>query len=100
MFSITGPVEIKQELDVPVSLAPVPDPLDFKNLLEVKPELNDIVTGMPSVFDPLPDSPPIIKEEKHTILPHHADGKGLHPIYFNLCIHFYLLKECLLVKLL
>lgn len=70
----TGPVEIKQELDVPVSLAPVPEHLDFKNLLEVKPELNDIVTGMPSVFDPLPDSPPIIKEEKHTILPHHADG--------------------------
>ncbi|CAH1402072.1 unnamed protein product [Nezara viridula] len=70
----TGPVEIKQELDVPVSLAPVPDHLDFKNLLEVKPELNDIVTGMPSVFDPLPDSPPIIKEEKHAILPHHADG--------------------------
>ncbi|XP_066904426.1 bromodomain-containing protein 3 isoform X11 [Halyomorpha halys] len=72
----TGPVEIKQELDVPVSLAPVPDHLDFKNLLEVKPELNDItgITGMPSVFDPLPDSPPIIKEEKHPILPHHTDG--------------------------
>lgn len=69
------PVEaIKQELDVPVSLAPVSDHLDFKSILEGKTELNELVTGIPSVFDPLPDSPPVIKEEKHPILPHHTDG--------------------------
>lgn len=72
-------MDIKPDPDpVPVALATSVVPPIVPEMLDLKREPDPIVTGLPSVFDPLPDSP---KEEKPVLplqpLPH-PDGKLLH----------------------
>lgn len=77
------------EAPVPVALATsVVPPIVPPEMLDMKREPEPIVTGLPSVFDPLPDSP---KEEKPVLplqpLPH-PDGNVLHKLLFkqNICV--------------
>ncbi|XP_024080312.1 bromodomain-containing protein 3-like isoform X2 [Cimex lectularius] len=67
--------EIPSVVTPPVSL-PSTVSILMPDLQDIKTEPEPIVTSLPSVFDPLPDSP--IKEEKPPvpILPHHNDGLG------------------------
>lgn len=59
---------------VPVAIAAsVVQPLVTPEILDIKQEPEPIVTGLPSVFDPLPESP---KDEK-PILPLHQDGESI-----------------------
>jgi hypothetical protein len=65
-------VDVKVEMPtVPVSLtSSVPELVP--DLLDIKAEPDPLVVpGLPSVFDPLPDSP---KEDKTNIAVHHNDG--------------------------
>lgn len=71
-FCLVGVLNIKQEIP-PVSLSSsVPELVP--DLMDIKTDPDTLVTSLPSVFDPLPDT--LVKEEKPN-LTHHNDGNIL-----------------------